>query len=70
MSAAFDSSVSVSNEVMSSRLPAFVPGVGEASLAAIAFCKVIRRCGSAINLDILIARRFWITLFGRNKVRR
>ena len=38
MSAAFDSSVSVGNEVMSSTLPAFLTGIGEASLAAIAFC--------------------------------
>ena len=37
MSAAFDSSVSVSNEALSSTLPALVPGVGEASFAAIAF---------------------------------
>ena len=44
MSAAFYSSVSVSNEVMSSTLPALVPGIGEARLAAIAFLKVIRSC--------------------------
>ena len=44
MPAAFDSSVSVSNEVMSSTLPVLVPGIGEASLAAIAFRKFIRRC--------------------------
>ena len=50
MSAAFDSSVSVNNEAMSSTFPALVPGVGEASLAAIAFRKFIRRCGSAIIL--------------------
>ena len=37
MSAAFNSSVSVSNDVMSSTLPVLVPGIGEASLAAIAF---------------------------------
>ena len=65
MSAAFDSSVSVSNEAMSSTLPVLVPGVGDASLAAIAFWKFIRGCGSAINLGRSIARRFLITLFGR-----
>ena len=50
MSAAFDSSVSVSNEAMSSTLTALVPGVGEASLAAIACYELIRRRGSACNL--------------------
>ena len=65
MSAAFDSIVSVSNEAMSSTLPALIPGVGEARLAAIAFCKFIRRCGSAINLCRSIARRLLITIFGR-----
>ena len=64
MSAAFDSIVSVSNEAMSSTLPALVPGVGEARLAAIAFCKFIRRCGSAINLCRSIARRLSSTIFG------
>ena len=47
MSAAFDRSVSASNEVMSLTLPALVSGIGEASLAAIAFWKFIRRFGSA-----------------------
>ena len=42
MSAAFDISVSVSNGIMSSTLPALVPGIGEASLAAIAFWKFLR----------------------------
>ena len=65
MSAALDSSVSVSNEAMSSTLPALVPGVGEAILAVIAFCKYIRKCGSAINLGRSLARRFLITLFER-----
>ena len=65
MSAAFDSNVSVNNEVMSSTLPALVPGIGEASLAAIAFWKFIRSCGSAINLGRSIARRFSITLLGQ-----
>ena len=37
MSAAFDKNVSVSKYTMSTTLPALVPGVGEESLAAIAF---------------------------------
>ena len=65
MSAAFDSIVSVSNQAMSSTLPALVPGVGEARLAAIAFFEFIRRCASAINLCRSIARWFLITIFGR-----
>ena len=40
-------------------------------MAAIAFCKFIRSCGSAINLGRSIARRFSKTLFGRfGEVRR
>ena len=39
MSAAFDSIVSVSNEVMSSTLPALVPGMGEAILAHIRYSR-------------------------------
>ena len=59
MSAAFNSGgVSVSNEVMASTLPALAPGIGEASLAAIAFWEFFLRCGSAINLGRAIARRF------------
>ena len=64
-SVAVDCSISVSNEAMSSTLPALVPGVGDARLAAIAFCKFIRRCGSAIYICRSIARRFVITIFGR-----
>ena len=47
MSVGFDRSVSASNEVMSLTLPALVSGIGEASLAAIAFWKFTRRFGSA-----------------------
>ena len=65
MSAAFDSSISVSTEVMSSTLQVLVLGIGEASLAAIASWKFIWRCGSAINLGRSIACRFLMTLFGR-----
>ena len=66
MSAAFhSSSVSVSTEVMSLTLPASVPAIGKASLAAIASWNFIRRCGSAINLGRSIARWFLMTLFGR-----
>ena len=63
MSAAFDSGVSVSTEVMSSTV--LVRGVGEASLAAIASWKFIRRCGSAVYLGRSIARRLLTTIFGR-----
>ena len=65
MSAAFDSGALVSTEVMSSTLPALIRGIGEASLAAIACWKFIRRCGSATNLGRSIARRFLMALFGR-----
>ena len=65
MSGAFDSSVSASDEVMSSTLSALVPGIGEGSSALIAFWKFIRSRGSAINLCRSIARRFLITPFGR-----
>ena len=65
MSVAFDSSASVSNEAISSTLPALVPGVGETRLAGIAFCKIIRICGSANNLFGSKARRFLVTIFGR-----
>ena len=40
MSAAFDSRVSGSAEVMSSTLPVLVPGIGEANLGAIASLEV------------------------------
>ena len=40
MSAAFDYSVSVRIEAMPSTLPALVPGIGEASLAASAFVEI------------------------------
>ena len=65
MSAAFDSSVSVSDEVMSSTLPALVLGIGEASLTAIASWKFIQIFLSAINLGRSVARRFLMTLVGR-----
>ena len=65
MSAAFDSSVSVSTDVIPSTFPVLVLGIGDVSFAAIASWKFIRICGSAINLDRSIARRFLMTLFGR-----
>ena len=65
MSAAFYSSVSVSIEVMSSTLPGLVPGIGGASSVAIAFCKLIRSCGFAINLGRSIARRLLMTPSGK-----
>ena len=52
MSAAFDSIVSFSNEAMSSTLPALVPGVGEASLAAIAFANSSEDAGPPLILVV------------------
>ena len=57
MSAAVDSSVSVSNEVMSLSLPALLPGIGEASLAAIAFANSSGDAGTPLILvDQQLAR--------------
>ena len=62
MSAALDSSVSVSTEVMASTFQVLVPGIEEASLATIAASKFIWRCGSVVDIGRSIAHRFMITL--------
>ena len=68
MSAAFDSSVSVSNEAMPSTLPALVPGVGEVSeRQAWLLSRFANSSGDAGPPLILVDQKlagFLMTLFG------